>query len=77
MRVKAKTTFITESKVVHAGQEVDVPESVGIYLLAQDAVIKVDGGKGVQADLTPDTAKVTEQAAKAVETLKTKTKAKN
>lgn len=74
MRIKAKTTFIHESVVVHLGDEVDVPEHVGIYLVANDAAVKIEGGKGVKDEITPDAVKVTEQAVKAVETLKTRKK---
>lgn len=70
MRIKALTSFMHDSVFIASGTEVDVPESVGIYLIDQKAAQKVTGGKGVQDEITPDPLKVSEQAAKAVETLK-------
>ena len=71
MRIKALTAFMHDSVFIATGTEVDVPESVGIYLIDQKAAEKISGGKGVKEEITPDPTKVTEQATKAVDTLKT------
>ena len=74
MRIKSKTTFIHDGSVVTPGHEVDVPESIGMYLIDLGLAEQVSGGKGVKEEITVDTSDIQAKAAEAAKALKAPTK---